>query len=88
MKHFKTFVEINEGVPNDDLTIYQIVCRDQDGTLKEMIEHIAAIGNTGHSFSIVVDPDATKEEGKATFEWDGDGSDYIKEVKTIQEAKK
>jgi hypothetical protein len=83
IKGFNEF--LFEAVPQKDMYKYEITCRDPDGTLKDMIEHIGKLGNTGHSFSIIVDPDITKEEGKRTFEWDGDGSDYIHEVKVIQE---
>ena len=82
VKLFEAF--LNEGVPEKDMHVYQVVCRDPDGTLKEIIECIAACGNTGHTFSVIVDPDAEKP-GERKFEWDGDGADYIKEVKVISE---
>ena len=44
-----------------------------------LIEHIAEIGNVGHSFEIVVDPESS--ENKRTFYFDGDGSHQIKNIK-------
>lgn len=51
-----------------------VTCRDSDNTLEELLQYIKKIGNTGHSFSIVVDEDKK-------FYWDGDGSDAIFEIK-------
>ena len=65
--------------PDTDI-ILTVECHDNDGKLKKLIEYIKEIGNTGHSFKIVVDPenkDTTKE-----FGWDGDGSDKIESVKS------
>lgn len=74
---------VSERIAGDkDLTIYQIKCKDPEGSLKSLIEYIAKNGNTGHSFSIVVDP---KDENEKTFGWDGDGGDYIREVEIVQE---
>lgn len=56
---------------------YLIDCNDQDHNLFELIKYIAKIGNTGHSFSITVDPGADTEK---SFGWDGDGSDSIRAV--------
>lgn len=39
----------------------------------DLFTKIGEIGNTGHTFSIVVD-------GEDTIEWDGDGSDYVENV--------
>lgn len=47
--------------------------------LEKLIEHIKEIGNTGHTFDIVVDP---TDEGTETFEWDGDGADSIGKITT------
>jgi len=46
--------------------------------LVEMIKYIAQIGNGGHSFDIVVDPNVS--DNRKTFGWDGDGADYISKV--------
>lgn len=55
-----------------------VVCRDNDDTLERLLNHIKQIGNVGHSFSIIIDPEGDNTE---KFGWDGDGSDYIKEIK-------
>lgn len=49
--------------------------------LSKLVEYIKRIGNTGHSFEIIVDPDY--KESKKTFGWDGDGSDRIETVNKI-----
>jgi hypothetical protein len=64
-----------------DLTKIEIVVRDPDNELVKMIEHIRALSSPGHSFSTIVDPDASKEEGQESFYFDGDGSFFIKEIK-------
>ena len=46
--------------------------------LVPLIAYIGDIGNVGHSFSIIVDPDMV--ENKKTFGWDGDGADRIDEI--------
>lgn len=55
-----------------------IIARDQDDNLENLLTKIQQTGNIGHTFSIVVDPDNT--DYKETFEWDGDGSDMIKDI--------
>lgn len=90
MKHISTFEnfitenEIFEGVPTKDMHIYEVICRDPDGTMKKIIECIGDCGNTGHSFTVVVDPDEPEGLGQRKFGWDGDGSDYLHSVKIIQ----
>lgn len=84
----ETNESLNEGIADEDCNQYLVICRDPEGSLKSLIEYIGTNGNTGHSFSIVVDPDMTEEEGKRSFSWDGDGSDYIKEVRVINTPKK
>lgn len=54
-----------------------ITCRDYDDSLEDMLRHIQKTGNVGHSFSIIVDPEG---DDTRQFGWDGDGSDYIKDV--------
>ena len=36
-------------------------CKDIEGELKSLIEYIKENGNTGHSFSIIVDPKERKK---------------------------
>ena len=71
--------------PDTDM-VYTITCHDDEGALKKLLEYIKEIGNTGHSFKIVVDPenkDTTKE-----FGWDGDGSDKIESIKVEKKEEK
>jgi hypothetical protein len=70
--NFEAFLEWKRDKHTKTITI---TCRDLDNTLEELIRYIKSVGNTGHSFSIVVD-------GGKKFEWDGDGSDAIFEIKT------
>lgn len=67
----------NEWKSGGETTI-TVVARDEYGKLAELLNYIKKIGNGGHSFSIIVDPDG---DDKAKFDWDGDGSDAIKEIK-------
>ncbi len=60
------------------LTTIIITCRDYEGSLEKLLKHIQSAGNCGHSFSILVDPEG---EGTKKHYWDGDGSDYIKDIK-------
>ena len=46
--------------------------------LRALVEYIKENGNTGHSFTITVDPDDA--ELKKDFGWDGDGADSIESV--------
>lgn len=57
---------------------FTIICRDGDSSLLELLEYIKDLGNVGHSFSIVVDPDM--KENRKEFGWDGDGSDHIFDI--------
>jgi hypothetical protein len=63
---------------NAELKTITITCRDLDNTLEKLLNHIKQVGNTGHTFNIIVDP---RSDDEKRFEWDGDGSDYIKEIK-------
>jgi hypothetical protein len=63
------------------MTKIEVLVRDDEDQLVKMIEHIRLLAGPGHSFVVVVDPDASKEEGKETFSMDGDGAFFIKEVK-------
>lgn len=46
--------------------------------VKSLLEYIQKIGNGGHSFDIVVDPE--NSEYRKKFDWDGDGSDKISKI--------
>jgi len=79
----KSFLKwLNEWKRDEHTKTITVVCRDLDDTLEELLKYIKSVGNTGHTFNIVVDPDA---KGGKKFEWDGDGSDAIFEIKTDQE---
>jgi predicted type IV restriction endonuclease len=65
----------------DDYTKIEVLVRDPDDQLVKMIEHIRLLSSPGHSFIADVDPDASKEEGREYFSFDGDGVFYIKYVK-------
>jgi hypothetical protein len=54
-----------------------ITCRDNEDSLENLLQHIQKTGNVGHSFSILVDP---KGDHPEKFDWDGDGSDCIKDI--------
>jgi hypothetical protein len=62
-----------EWVRDKQTKTITITCKDNDDTLEDLINHIKKVGNTGHTFLIDV-------EGKK-FEWDGDGSDSIFDIK-------
>lgn len=59
---------------------------DTEGEFEDLINYIKSNGNTGHSFSIIVDPES---ENKKEFGWDGDGLNFIKDIKVekLKEAK-
>jgi len=71
----KTYSEWQE---KKQLKTITITCRDPDDTLVKLLNHIKTAGNVGHSFSIIVDPEG---DGTERFGWDGDGADYIKDIK-------
>jgi len=55
-----------------------IIASDIDNSLVNLLNHIKNIGNVGHSFEIIVDPDNSDTRLKTG--WDGDGSDYIDKI--------
>jgi len=63
------FVEISLRVKGDGaLSVMQIV------------QHLEGTGSAGHSHSVVIDPEGDSDD-KRTVGWDGDGSDWIEDVK-------
>lgn len=48
-------------------------------SLIPLLKYIARNGNPGHSFEIIVDPDSS--DSKRSFEFDGDGAHFIKQIK-------
>ena len=68
---------VNESIrPSKIITIE---CNDYDNELENLLNYIKSNGNTGHSFDIIVDPD--DKERRKVFNWDGDGSDSIRNIK-------
>ena len=60
--------------------IVEVECSEAGAkTLAGILDAIAAKGNIGHSYSIILDPDDV--ENKEVLGWDGDGSDQIKDIK-------
>lgn len=82
-KHAKSFLKFLRGLKGKnaaaEMDLVEIELRDPDGKLPKLLSHIQGTGNIGHSFDIIVDPD-DKEHTKS-FGWDGDGADYIKEIR-------
>jgi hypothetical protein len=65
-------------------TIIVKVRKGSGENMKNIIECIKDCGNTGHTYSIVIDPDEKEGLSERTFEWDGDGSDHVESV-TLKE---
>lgn len=77
-KQQKTAVAMDKKAPSQTgEKIYVITCHDADGQLLKLLQTVRDAGNCGHSFDIVVDPDAKE---KTTIFWDGDGSDRISSI--------
>lgn len=79
---------VNEGLAEDQEYIYEIKCRDGEGTLNEILNCIKECGNIGHTFDVIVDPDEKEGLSKRKFNWDGDGSDRIDEITLIKSPEK
>jgi hypothetical protein len=91
LQHLETINEFLSSMPDDiiagntiiaeDKSEYKkitIIARDSENSLVDILTHIKDAGNMGHSFDIIVDPEA--KPGKKTYYWDGDGSDTIKSI--------
>jgi len=61
-------------------TITVTVRKGSGEKMKEILECIKGVGNGGHTFSIVIDPEEKEKLSERTFEWDGDGQDRIENV--------
>jgi len=61
-------------------TIVVTVRKGSGENLVKILDCIKGVGNIGHSFSVVVDPDEKEKLSERTFGWDGDGSDYIDSI--------
>jgi hypothetical protein len=64
---------INENLQEDKDTLIIETRKGSGEKLKKIIDCIKNCGNVGHTFTIIIDDQE--------FEWDGDGSDYIFNVK-------
>lgn len=61
-------------------TITVTVRKGSGEKMKEILECIKGVGNGGHTFRIVIDPDEKEKLSERTFEWDGDGQDRIENI--------
>ncbi len=81
--------KLKEAPYDKKITVY---VNDPENTISELLNTIKTIGNSGHGFDIIVDPELKSENDedgiKTEFYWDGDGSDKIKgiEVEEIDDA--
>lgn len=78
----KTIGEVDEN--SEDFKKITVECRDDDNSLELLLNEIKSRGNVGHSFTIILDPGS--DDQKQIF-WDGDGSDYIKNISKIDDTK-
>jgi hypothetical protein len=77
----KTFSQLKQRIDEErEPTVYTVTAFDPDHTLQRLLDCIKSVGNTGHSFAIVVDPDAKEGLEDRKFYWDGDGADSIKSI--------
>ena len=68
-----------ESHPHTIVTVQ--VSNEYAPTLIKMLEDIKALGNPGHSFSIIIDPPYSYDKGGAARSgFDGDGSDRIYKI--------
>lgn len=74
---------VKESLLTETVETEQVIVNVRKGSgenLKKILDCIKGVGNAGHSFSVVVDPDEKEQLSERTFGWDGDGSDYIESV--------
>lgn len=80
--------KINESKEKDEfisgLVKIELIVDDSEGELQKLLKHLEWTGNAGHSHSIIIDPDASKEDGQQKIFWDGDGADRIKSIKVTK----
>ena len=63
-----------------DVTFMVKVTKSFAEEFERMLTHLKGTAGSGHSFSIVVDPESNEPE---TFGMDGDGSDHIRSVERM-----
>lgn len=67
------------GYPDDAVEVTIVCSKDAaDESIVPLINHMANIGNVGHSYSIIVDPE--NSDTKKQFGFDGDGNHKIHDV--------
>lgn len=76
-------IKIFEAKENstDDVKIINIQARDFDNNIEKMLNCVKDLSMAGHTFDVVVDPDAENVKER-TFEIDGDGCDQLIEINT------
>jgi hypothetical protein len=55
-----------------------VLVSDQDDQLENLIRHIKAASDPGHSFEVICDPDSDEEK---SFGFDGDGAFAIRKIR-------
>lgn len=80
---FDKMIKISEAKENstDDVKIINIQARDFDNNIEKMLNCVKDLSMAGHTFDVVVDPDAENVKER-TFEIDGDGCDQLIEINT------
>lgn len=74
---------VKESLLTEKMETEQVIAYVRKGSgenLKKILDCIQGVGNAGHTFTVVVDPDEKEQLSERTFEWDGDGSDRIDSV--------
>ncbi len=71
-------LDVHKAVPESETTTICVKAVDKEGKLKRLMERIQELGNPGHSFGVILDPD--DRENATKWGWDGDGSDNIIEI--------
>jgi len=74
---------VKESLLLEKMDTEQVIVTVRKGSgenLVKILDCIKGVGNVGHSFSVVVDPDEKEKLSERTFGWDGDGSDYIDSI--------
>ena len=59
-----------------------VIAQDDQDKIKSILDYIGQIGNGGHTFTIDVDPESSETNKK--FDWDGDGSDRVVSVDSVE----
>lgn len=73
------FADLQKSLPASQSSTVTVRCSKAGAeTLAGLISKVKRLGNPGHSYEILLDPDAGKEGDR--HGWDGDGSDAIFEI--------